>query len=73
MTALGRALATAVTAVLVAAGWLGGFAWFRLGLRHCALSVQYGFRSAAPPLQLPGEKAAPPRPRPGPGGTLIEN
>jgi hypothetical protein len=71
---VGRALATAVTALFVAAGWLAGALWFRLGLRHCALSVQYGFRAAAPAPPLPsGERAAPPRPRPGPAGTLIEN
>jgi hypothetical protein len=68
---MGRVLATAVTALFVAAGWLAGALWFRLGLRHCALSVQYGFRAAYPKQPDPEQVRS--RPRPGPGGTLIEN
>jgi hypothetical protein len=66
----GQVLATAVTAVFFAIGWVFGAAW--RSAVFCCLAVRYGYRAGA---HVP-VAAAGPEPvrghRPGPGGTLIE-
>lgn len=67
----GEIIATVITAVFFAIGWLFGAAW--RGLVYCCIAVRYGYRTGA---HVP-VGAVQPEPqarggRPGPGGTLIE-
>lgn len=66
----GETVATVITAIFFAIGWLFGASW--RGVVFCALAVRYGYRSGAH-VQVSQDKPEPARhTRPGPGGTLIE-
>jgi hypothetical protein len=47
----GRAVAVAITAVFVAAGWLAGATWY--GFKHCLVSIRYGYRQGARIQRVP--------------------
>lgn len=64
----GRFLATAITAVFVAAGWITGASWF--GVKHCVVAFRYGYRQGARVQRAPEQQVR--AERRGPGGTLIE-
>lgn len=66
----GETVATVITAVFFAIGWVFGASW--RGVVFCCLAVRYGYRSGAHVQVTPGKPEAVRKTRPGPGGTLIE-
>jgi hypothetical protein len=51
----GRALATGITAIFVAIGWLTGSVWF--GLSYCVAAARYGYRQGARARRAPSQPA----------------
>ena len=67
----GETIATVITAVFFAIGWVFGASW--RGVVFCGLAVRYGYRAGAGVTVKPASQQEQARKtRPGPGGTLIE-
>lgn len=49
----GRAVATAITAVFVAIGWVIGSVWFALS--YCLAAARYGYRQGAHVRRAPSQ------------------
>ena len=62
-------IATGITAIFYAIGWVIGASW--RGVVFCCLAIRYGYRAGAH-VPVTAAQPEPARGRPGPGGTLIE-